>query len=201
MPLRRTLKVEGRCEIPRIKGSRFLAEAAPVHDAVEAMARVDALRAEFPGATHHCWAWRLGDGRDDYRSSDDGEPGGTAGLPILRQVDGRGLTDVVVVVVRWFGGTKLGTGGLVRAYGAAAAAVLDAAEVVKSEATRPLRVACGWSEQGAVRGVLVAWGIEPGQVEYGAEVVQLVAAPLDRWQTLAAELRDATAGRVRIDLL
>lgn len=201
MPLRRSLAATIRHEIPRIKGSRFLAEAAPATDATAAGALVERLRAEFPEATHHCYAWRLGDGSDEFRAFDDGEPSGTAGLPILRQVDGRGLTDVAVVVVRWFGGTKLGTGGLVRAYAAAARAALDHGEVVEAEATRPLRISCEWALQGAVRGVLVAWGLRPDDVAYGERVVQVVGAPLDRWEQLARDLRESTAGRAEIEPL
>ena len=80
-------------------------------------------------ATHHCWAYRLGQQSDLFRYSDDGEPSGTAGQPILRQIDGRMLTNVMIVVTRYYGGTKLGTGGLARAYGEAAGLVLDACQI------------------------------------------------------------------------
>lgn len=85
-----------------------------------------AIRSEFPKATHHCWAWRIGEA---YRFSDDGEPGGTAGRPIQQVIDGSGLRDFGIVVVRWFGGTKLGSGGLIRAYTASAQDALARATV------------------------------------------------------------------------
>jgi len=100
------------------RGSRFLAWVFPVKNEEEFLARLGAVRAAHPKARHHCWAWRLG---ADYRFHDDGEPGGTAGRPLLQALDAAGLDQTGVVCVRYFGGTLLGTGGLVRAYGGAAA--------------------------------------------------------------------------------
>ena len=104
------------CET-KVKGSRFIAEATDVRDEEMTMAFVADVRGREPGATHHCWAYRLGTGGDAFRYNDDGEPSGTAGPPILRQIDALGLTNTLVVVTRYYGGTKLGTGGLLRAYG------------------------------------------------------------------------------------
>ena len=105
------------------RGSRFLAFAFPVAGEPEFEERLLALRQRHPKARHHCWAWRL---RDRHRFSDDGEPGGTAGRPILQALEAAELVDAACVVVRWFGGVKLGTGGLVRAYGGAAARAVQA---------------------------------------------------------------------------
>lgn len=113
----------------KIKGSRFIGEAILVEDEAEALDRLAGIRKREYNATHHCWAYRVGIASDKFRYSDDGEPSGTAGQPILRQIDGRGLTNILVVVTRYYGGTKLGTGGLVRAYGDAAAAVLDLCKI------------------------------------------------------------------------
>ena len=98
------------------KRSRFLARAAPVESPEAALAFLHEVA--DPQATHNCWAYRIG---ADYRSSDDGEPGGSAGRPILAAIEGQGVDQVMVVVTRWYGGTNLGVGGLVRAYGGAAA--------------------------------------------------------------------------------
>lgn len=95
-----------------IRKSRFLALAAPVSSAAEAQAFIQ--RASDPSASHNCWAWKVG---NQYRSSDDGEPGGTAGRPMLAAIEGQGFDRVAVVVTRWYGGIQLGTGGLARAYG------------------------------------------------------------------------------------
>lgn len=114
---------EGRGE-SEDRGSRFVAWVFRAPQEADALARLAALRAEFPKARHHCWAWRCG---ARYRFSDDGEPGGTAGRPMLQVLEGAGLDEAAVVCVRWFGGVKLGTGGLVRAYSAAAARAAEAA--------------------------------------------------------------------------
>src|SRR3954447_7594427 len=105
-----------------VKHSRFIAHAAPIDGAAAALAFLQQVA--VADATHNCWAYRHG---QDYRSSDDGEPAGTAGRPILAAIDGQGFDRVMVVVTRWFGGIKLGAGGLVRAYGGAAAECLRTA--------------------------------------------------------------------------
>ena len=111
----------------RVKGSRFVAEAFSVSSVEEAEAALAAARKADYDATHHCSAYRIGREGHTFRYSDDGEPNGSAGLPIFRQIEGREWTDTMVIVIRYYGGTKLGTGGLVRAYGEAASLALDAA--------------------------------------------------------------------------
>ena len=110
------------------KRSKFIAFAVPVRTADEAKARVEAVQKEYYDARHVCYAYMLGPERKDFRANDNGEPSGTAGKPILGQINSRGLTDVLVVVVRYFGGIKLGTGGLAVAYRTAASLALDRAE-------------------------------------------------------------------------
>ncbi len=105
------LALAGRCRHEQeIKKSRFLAQAAPVDTPEQALAFVQAM--SDPAATHNCWAYRIGQA---YRFNDDGEPGGTAGRPILQAIEGQGIDCAVVVVTRWYGGIKLGAGGLARA--------------------------------------------------------------------------------------
>lgn len=111
------------------RGSKFLAYAWPVCSEGEALAHLESLRKEHFKARHHCFAWRLAPDGSRFRANDDGEPSGTAGRPILGQIDAFGLTEVVVVVVRYFGGTLLGTSGLIQAYREAAAEALRAAQV------------------------------------------------------------------------
>lgn len=113
------------------RGSKFLAYAWPVRSESEALAHLENLRKEHFKARHHCFAWRLSADGSRFRANDDGEPSGTAGRPILGQIDSAGLTEVVVVVVRYFGGTLLGTSGLIQAYREAAAEALRAAQVVE----------------------------------------------------------------------
>ena len=117
------------------KGSKFLAFACPVSNEEEVKAKVDGLRKKYFDARHHCYAYRLGADGGRYRANDDGEPTNSAGKPILGQLMAFGVTNVLVVVVRYFGGVLLGVGGLVKAYKQAAANALANAEIVKDEVT------------------------------------------------------------------
>ena len=132
------------------------------------------------------------------RYSDDGEPSGTAGRPILQEIDGRRLTGVVVIVTRYYGGTKLGTGGLIRAYGGAAAATLDQVEVVEKPVVETLRLVYAYDASGPVQGVLAAFEIQPLDSEYGADVLMDVAVPVEDVERLRIALRDATRGRLAL---
>ena len=112
----------------KVKGSRFIGETCLTDDVESAMHRLQLIRKREYSATHHCWAYRIGTETDiHFKYSDDGEPTGTAGKPIYDVLEGSGVTNSLVVVTRYFGGTKLGTGGLVRAYGEAAKLVLELA--------------------------------------------------------------------------
>lgn len=113
------------------RGSKFLAFAYPVKTEEAALLHLEALRKEHFKANHHCFAWRLGVEGDRFRANDDGEPSGTAGRPILGQIDSFGLTDVAIVVVRYFGGTLLGASGLIQAYRESAAEALRAATILE----------------------------------------------------------------------
>lgn len=124
----RSIASAARAEI-KVKGSRFLAVATCVRSEGDITDTLATIRKEHYTARHHCFAYRLGAAGDQFRYSDDGEPNGTAGPPILRQIDGRSLTNTLIVVTRYFGGTKLGTGGLIRAYSDAASEVLENASV------------------------------------------------------------------------
>jgi uncharacterized YigZ family protein len=178
-----------------VKHSRFRAQAAPVASAAEAQAFIASTG--DPDATHNCWAWRFGDA---YRSSDDGEPAGTAGRPILAAIDGQGCDRVAVVVTRWYGGIKLGAGGLVRAYGGGAAECLRRAERAPIVAMRELRVRAAFEDLGAVHAALVGFGAEKLDERFDADGVRLrLALPADRADALRAQLRDATRDRAQVE--
>lgn len=115
----------------RERSSKFIAFAYPIADAGEVKPIVDELRKRYYDATHHCYAYRLGVDGAEFRVNDDGEPSGTAGRPILGQMMSAGLTNCLIVVVRYFGGTKLGVPGLIAAYKEAAAMAIEAARVVE----------------------------------------------------------------------
>ena len=120
--------------------SKFLAYAYPVESEAEIKEHLDALRKRWYDATHHCYAWRLGPFGERFRANDDGEPSSTAGKPILGQMLSREVTDCLVVVVRYFGGTKLGVPGLIAAYKESTAAVLDVAEIIEKTVDTRLRI-------------------------------------------------------------
>lgn len=122
------------------KGSKFLGFAFPVKAEAEIKERLEGVRNLHPKATHHCYAYRLGVKGERYRANDDGEPGGSAGLPIYNQLLSQNISNVLLIVVRYYGGTKLGVGGLVKAYRATAKETLDAAEIVVKELTDVLEI-------------------------------------------------------------
>jgi len=115
------------------RGSKFIAFAFPVQTADDLKKQLQLLKKEHPKAVHHCFAYRIGTDGNNFRSSDDGEPSGTAGKPILGQVDSKGLTNVAVIVVRYWGGTLLGVPGLINAYKTAAALALQVTPVIQKQ--------------------------------------------------------------------
>jgi uncharacterized YigZ family protein len=174
-----------------IKKSRFLAQAAPVASPAEALAFFQAVG--DPAATHNCWAYRIGDA---YRFNDDGEPGGTAGRPILAAIDGQACDRVAVVITRWYGGIKLGAGGLVRAYGGSAAECLRLAPRVPIIASGHIALRVEFAELALVRArirELDGYIEEETFVENGADMV--VSAPQDRLDAIIGRIVDATRGR------
>ena len=178
-----------------IKKSRFIAVAGPVVD--EAAARDFIAARSDPAASHNCWAWRFG---QSYRFNDDGEPSGTAGKPILAAIDGQGLDGVAVVVTRWFGGVLLGSGGLMRAYGGAAAQCLREAAKVALMETVPATIACGFGDLTLVQARL---GAVPGvqlrdQAFTDTGAVLAVAAPKAQIDGVTRLVMDLTSGRAVI---
>lgn len=135
-------------------GSRFIALAYPVETEEEVKSIVAGLRKEYHDARHHCYAYRLGYKGDLWRASDDGEPSGSAGRPILGQIDSLGLSDILVVVVRYFGGIKLGIPGLIRAYKTSTADALSSAQIVDKIASRHFRLQFEYLSMNAVMKVL-----------------------------------------------
>jgi len=175
-----------------IRKSRFLARAAPVASAAEAAAFIQ--RAGDAGASHNCWAWKLG---KQYRFSDDGEPGGTAGRPILAAIEGQDCDRVAVVVTRWYGGIQLGTGGLARAYGGSAAKCLQAGERLELVQRTRCACHCGFAELAPVKARLAELEalIEAEHFDgIGAELT--LALPETRVAALQRLLADISRGRI-----
>lgn len=147
-------------------GSRFIAFAYPVETEAQIKEIVASLKKEYHDARHHCYAYRLGYKADVFRANDDGEPSGSAGRPILGQIDSRGLSDVLVVVVRYFGGIKLGIPGLIRAYKSSSEDALSQAAVVEKIAAVNYRVEFGYMAMNFVMKVLKDLKIEAGDQQF-----------------------------------
>lgn len=138
----------------RDRGSRFLAFAFPIQSIEAAKAQLKFLKSQHPKANHHCVAYRLGFDQSVFRASDDGEPSGSAGRPILAAIDSLGLTEVMVIVVRYFGGTLLGVPGLINAYNSVAQMALAAATQVENWVTISIKINCGYDALGSVHHLL-----------------------------------------------
>lgn len=195
-----TVAAEGvhETEVNRSRFRCLLAPAATETDAQQVIARV---RREHPTAGHHCWAYVIGADAAVQRSGDDGEPGGTAGPPMLQMLTRRETRYVVAVVSRWFGGTKLGAGGLIRAYGGAVGAALDTLGTVTRRRCRLATVTVGHDRAGRLENDLRATGYAAvREVRYGAEVTIEIALPASRTDDFRARLADATAGAARLEL-
>ena len=174
--------------------SRFLAHACPVETPAAAMAWLQQV--SDPDATHNCWAYRIG---AEYRSSDDGEPGGSAGRPILAAIEGQGMDHVVVLVIRWYGGINLGVGGLVRAYGGAAAECLRSAPRRALVAWRLADLDCVFALSGAVHALLDATGAQKLDERFDEHGLHLrLRLPASSYAALAERLRDASRGAARL---
>jgi putative IMPACT (imprinted ancient) family translation regulator len=192
----RTLAAASAVQPPKTRGSRFLGEASPAASEAEAVAHVEAVRQREHAATHVAWAWRLGPGGDVARWGDDGEPSGSAGAPILREIEGRDLTDAVVTVTRTYGGTKLGVGGLARAYGGAAAAALDAARVREVVVRVPVRLRFAFADTAGAMRLLDVFDAEvAGQTHSPAGTELALRVRRSEAGALAAAFVEATAGR------
>lgn len=177
-----------------IKRSRFLAALRRVESPESALAFVEEQRRLYPDARHHCWAFVVGDDQTARaeRSSDDGEPGGTAGIPMLQVLHHRDLVNVAVVVTRWFGGIKLGAGGLVRAYSGAVTSALDTAHVVPRVRRELFDLAVDHAAAGRVEADLRGRGVSVLGVTYGERATFTVAA--SDIETLTATVASVTAG-------
>lgn len=173
----------------REKGSRFLAWIGPAAGEEAARDALDGLARRYPDASHHCWAWRIGSPPRE-RSSDAGEPSGTAGVPILQVLRGAALSDVLAVVVRWFGGTKLGKGGLARAYAAAAREALAGLPTVLRVPTVRVTLEVPYEKVGAVKRLIHPPAVELEAEEYGERARLVLAVHEERREALRQALAD-----------
>lgn len=177
-----------------IKQSRFVVHAGPVADQAATLEFYE--KHADPNASHNCWAWKL---EQTHRFNDDGEPASTAGKPILAAIEGKDLGQVMVIVTRYFGGIKLGVGGLVRAYGGCAARCLDRAQVFEHHPVCQCLVEADFSYTGALHAALESCEAVKTDEAFAADGLQFkVEVRLDRLRKLQSLLRDGTRGSARI---
>ena len=178
-------------------GSRFLALAYPVETLEQVKDIVAGLKKKYHDARHHCFAYRLGYQGDVWRASDDGEPSGSAGRPILGQIDSLGLSDVLVVVVRWFGGIKLGIPGLIRAYKTSSADALSQATLIEKTAARRFRLRFDYLSMNDVMKVLKDMDLPQSAQEFGETCSLEVRVRL----SAVDDFRDRLADKVNLEEL
>lgn len=183
------------------KKSRFIANTALVNTEEEALGFIEAMRKKYWDARHNCYAYIIGENAQLMRFSDDGEPSGTAGKPILEVLQGANLRNVVVVVTRYFGGTLLGTGGLVRAYTQAAQAGINASDIRTMKYGTELKITTDYNGIGKIQYIMGLRKLMIEDAEYGAEVSFKVKIPYEEEEGVRKEITEATAGRAKIEKL
>lgn len=171
-------------------GSRFIALAFPVETEEAVKEIVASLRKEYHDARHHCYAYRIGLKGDVWRASDDGEPSGSAGRPILGQIDSLGLSDILVVVVRYFGGIKLGIPGLIRAYKTSTSDALSNATVISKVAGRSYRISFSYMEMNAVMKVLKDMDLPQNNQDFGEKCSLVTRVRLSQDSVFKERLKD-----------
>lgn len=195
------LTVDGVTEnIVEIKRSKFIATLSHVESGEDAEAFVRAVRKRYPDATHNCYAYIADELGNETRFSDDGEPGGTAGQPMLEVLKKRGVVRAAVVVTRYFGGIKLGAGGLVAAYTDSVTEVLDAAGICRMTECAELTFACDYSDYSAIETALTRAGALRGEVTYGENVRAVWYAETDKSGELLELVSAKSLGKVKAEI-
>lgn len=195
----KTVYCGGEAEIIE-KKSRFIATVRPVKDEEEALAFIESMRKKYWNATHNCFAYVIGEHFQVQRCSDDGEPSGTAGKPMLDVLLGEEIHDVVVVVTRYFGGTLLGTGGLVRAYSGSTKEGLLASKVITKMHGQKLSVRTDYTGLGKIQYILGQRGIRILNSVYTDKVELEILLPEAEIQTVMSEIREGTNGQAIMEL-
>jgi len=180
-----------------VKKSKFYAYVCQMHDLSLFKQKLAQRKAKYPDAGHHCFAYKLG---SEMRFSDDGEPGGTAGRPMYELIDKRGLDHILIINSRYFGGTKLGTGGLARAYSGSAAKAIDAAGVVEVKDRAKLKFEVPFSDMDIVHRLLDDWvELEKESINYSAEgLIMEVSLLANNRKELISKLENLTRGNLRL---
>lgn len=190
----KTVKQYGEGEIEE-KKSRFLGKIKPVETEEEAIAFIESIKKRYWDARHNCYAFIIGEHSESIRCSDDGEPSGTAGKPMLEVLQNNGLKNVVAVVTRYFGGTLLGTGGLVRAYTQATQAALEEAQVATMTLMSVLTIRTDYNAIGKIKYMLAQADIPVMGEEYGVDVGVTISVPVSEKEAVQKKIIEATNGK------
>jgi len=194
-----TIKSSSEIEI-KIKGSKFFGRAHKCESVEQAESVLEDSRKKYYDATHNCYAYRVGIGKEiKFRYSDDGEPSGTAGRPIYDQIEGRDLTNMIVVVTRYFGGTKLGTGGLTHAYSDSAAQAIDAAGLIEKFITGKIVMTVKFPDYNIVERIVHQAGARIIDSDFADMVRLTVESRLSHIDRLKDDLVDKTSGRIKFE--
>lgn len=193
-----TVKGYGEREIV-IQKSRFIAQVDRAANEEEAKAFVQRIKKRHWNATHNCSAYVIGEGNGVQKANDDGEPGGTAGVPILEVLLKKGLRDTVVVVTRYFGGIKLGAGGLIRAYGRAAAEGIESAGIVKRSLMRSMTAGFDYTWLGKIENELAASPYVLKETRYSDRVEMDILVPMGEEDAFASWMAGLTNGQAEIE--
>jgi len=188
-----TIQQRERASI-KVRGSEFIATAIPVTSKEQAQKELEGLRSEFWDATHNCFAYRIGKGGLEFRTSDDGEPSGSAGKPILFVLNKYDVSDILMVVTRYYGGTKLGIGGLARAYSEAAGMVLESCLKIPIYSSKDIRIMCIYEDVAIIRRIIEAYAINSDS-EYRDAVEFIARIPESQCDAFIQEVISSTSGR------
>ena len=180
--------------------SIFIGECSPVSCEAEALAFIERVKKRYPDARHHVYAYVLRE-NSTMRFTDDREPQGTAGMPVLDVIRKNGCTDVCIVVTRYFGGTLLGTGGLVKAYTSAALGALNASEIIRYDIYTELSIEVSYSDYGKIAPALTELGFRIEDTLYADSVTVVGKLIKDKLEKLSAEVTEITSGRAKINIL
>jgi len=188
-----TIEEQVRTEL-KVRNSKFITTATPSSTKEKAKEILGTIRTEFFDASHNCFAYRIGNQGLDFRASDDGEPKGSAGKPILFAIQKYDLSDLIVVVTRYFGGTKLGVGGLARAYSDATEAVLQLCKQKKVHITKPVKIFCTYEDLNIIKNILSEFAVSFKETYLDA--IQIIAEiPISKIEFFNKRIAESTNGR------
>lgn len=185
----------------REKGSKFMGYLSPVESLDEFNRKLNTLKSKYPDATHHCYGWRLNPAKTEEFAQDDGEPSGTAGLPILNQLKSFEVVNAGLVVVRYYGGTNLGKSGLIKAYGAAAELCLQKADLKPIEVIWKVEITYPYAEQNAIEKLMHQFNLIELKASYTEKVTLIAGCPVKNYQSLKKNLEQLEHRNISADFI